>query len=132
MGTCGNNNPDEKLFSTINPSLPTLISDRYSEYSSTLISSGGVRTVTSNVILSNSSIVTGVNLGSFVAAEIAASTNPSHNFFTGVGYPIHPLRSFSLFIVTKTPELKLNFESNSESIILELFLKIQLQLFLPS
>ncbi len=91
-----------------------MICDKYSEYSFTLISFGGESTVTSNVILSNSSSVTGGNLGSLVAAEIEASTNPSHNFLSGTGYPIHPLRSSCLVNVTNTPEVKLNFELKSE------------------
>ena len=62
--------------------------------------------VISNVIDSSSSCFTGGNLGSSIAAAIAASSNASNNFLSGSGYPIQPLNPKGLFKVTNTPELK--------------------------
>src|SRR3989338_10046613 len=99
----------------INPSLPTLIFDKYSSGLFTIIFLGGVSTVTSNVIESNSLCFQGGNLGSFVAAEIAASSNALNNNLSGNGYPIQPLNPKVLFKVTNMPDLKEKLFLNSFS-----------------
>jgi hypothetical protein len=92
-----------------------LIFVKYSIGSDTSISTGGVRTVTSNIISFNSFVVTDGNLGSSVAAAMAPSIIAYDNFFSGMGNPMHPRSPSGLFSVTNTPELKENFFSYSAS-----------------
>lgn len=103
-GTCGRKSPLAPMKSMISPSRPITMDPRMSSGPSAGMTSGGDRTVTSTVTDASSPSLRSGNLGSW-QADLAAAAMASPSGMTGMGMPMHPLRSPSgcLSRVTNAP-----------------------------